>query len=189
MKMAYLQEIERFQPANEQEAADQTAILAYLKQQGDHALLREDAIAHITSSGFIMDRHLDKVLLVHHNIRRTWAWTGGHADGDPDLLHVALKEAREETGAAALTPLSREIASLDLLPVLAHRRKGCYVNAHLHLSVAYLLIGDEREAVRPRLAENTAVAWFPTSYFTSEHFDPFDVYLYNKLIARARTLR
>lgn len=187
--MEYFNQIERFQPANEQEAADQRAMLAYIKRQGAHALLREDPIAHITSSGFVMNPQLDKVLLVHHNIRRTWAWTGGHADGDPDLLHVALKEAGEETGAAALTPLSREIASLDLLPVLAHQRKGCYVNAHLHLSVAYLLLCGEEEQVRPRLAENTAVAWFPTSYFTSDHFDPFDVYLYNKLIARARTLR
>ena len=24
------------------------------------------------------------------------AWIGGHADGDSDLLHVALKEANEE---------------------------------------------------------------------------------------------
>lgn len=184
--MDYSKQIERFRPANEQEAADQKAMLAYIKRQGDQVLLREDAIAHITSSGFIMNRQLDKVLLVHHNIRRRWAWTGGHADGDGDLLHVALKEAGEETGATEVRPLTDEIASLDILPVLAHKRRGRYVNAHLHLSVAYLLLCDEREKVRPRLSENTGVAWFPVSYFTDDHFDPFDVYLYHKLIERAQ---
>jgi len=61
-------------------------------------LLRDNEIAHITSSGFILNKSLDKALLIHHNIRNVWAWTGGHADGNSNLLEVAIQEAVEETG-------------------------------------------------------------------------------------------
>ena len=187
--MGYMEHIQQFKPSNDQEDTDKKVILSFIQQHGDHALLRDNPVAHITSSGFLMNRQRDKVLLIHHNIRNTWAWTGGHADGDGDLLHVAIKEASEETGAVAIKPLIREIASLDILPVFGHHRRGCYVNAHLHLSVAYLLICDEREKIRPQFSENTDVAWFPTRYFTDDHFDPLDVYLYHKLIDRAQSLR
>lgn len=131
---------------------------------------------------------MDRILLIHHNIRGVWAWTGGHADGDGDLLRVAIKEASEETGAVTIDPLSEEIASLDILPVFGHMRRGSYVNAHLHLSAAYILICDELEELRPRLSENTGAAWFPAGYVTEEHFDSFDVCLYNKLIKKAKIL-
>ncbi|WMM23788.1 GNAT family N-acetyltransferase [Tissierella sp. MB52-C2] len=53
-----------------------------------------------------MNKSLDKVLMIHHNIRNTWAWTGGHVDGDSDFLHVAIKEAKEETGINTFTALT-----------------------------------------------------------------------------------
>lgn len=187
--MDYMHEIERFIPSNEQERIDQNIILSFSKMHSQNVLLRDNPIAHITSSGFLMNKELDRVLLVHHNIRNCWAWTGGHADGDGDLLHVARKEASEETGVATVEPLFREIASLDILPVFGHLRKGGYVNSHLHLSVAYILVCDEREPIRPAPGENTDVAWFPTGYFTAAHFDPSDTYLYNKLIKRALQFR
>ena len=187
--MTYLENIQQFTPANEQEMTEKEVILSFIHQYESNVLLRDNPIAHITSSGFLMNRDLDKVLLIHHNIRNAWAWTGGHADGDSDLLYVAVKEAVEETGAVTISPLSSEIASLDILPVFGHWRKGKFINAHLHLSIAYILICDEQEHLRPQLSENTDVAWFSAGYFTKDHFDPSDVYLYNKLIAKARLLR
>ena len=187
--MDFMEPIERFVPSNEQEGADKAVLLSFAKANRDTVLLRENAVAHITSSGFLMNRQLDKVLLVHHNIRKAWAWTGGHADGEPDLLQVAVKEAKEETGVITIYPFSQDVASLDILPVRAHERKGRYVNAHLHLSVAYILICREEERTRPALSENTDVAWFDVSHFTEEHFDAADVYLYQKLIQRARSFR
>lgn len=44
--------------------------------------------------------------MAYHNIYKSWAWTGGHSDGDSDLLNVALKEAKEETGLENLKVLS-----------------------------------------------------------------------------------
>ncbi|MFN8377922.1 MAG: NUDIX hydrolase [Anaerolineae bacterium] len=185
--MHYRQAIEAYHPANQQEAQDQQAILNYIAHVGDNVLLRENAIAHITSSGFIMNEALDRVLLVHHNIRGVWGWTGGHADGDTDLLYVALKEANEETGVTGIRPLTERVASIDILPVYGHVRKSHYVNAHLHLSVAYILIADEGAMLRSRPEENSGVQWFSVDQFTEAHFDASDVYLYNKLIDFAQS--
>lgn len=184
--MGYWQEIENFTPENEQEKTDKAVMLHFMEANPASILLRENRIAHITSSGFIVNPAGTRVLLAHHNIRGVWAWSGGHADGDENLLRVAQKEAKEETGLAAVRPLFSQIASLDILPVEAHVRKGEYVNAHLHLSVAYLLVADDALPLRPCPGENTAVQWFAAEHFTTAHFSERDTYLYGKLLRRAQ---
>ncbi len=186
--MDYIKQILDFNAANYQEAQDKKVILDYIEKFSDSILLRENEFAHITSSGFIMNRALDKVLMVHHNIRNTWAWTGGHADGDTDFLHVAIKEGTEETGIKNIIPLSKNIASLDILPVYGHVKKGKYVSAHLHLSIAYILIASEKEKLVINEDENSGVSWFPMDKFTERNFDIYDIYLYKKLIQRAKQI-
>lgn len=183
--MEYIKLIETYSPANAQEEQDKKVILNYIKQFENNVLLRDNEIAHITSSGFIMNKSLDKALLVHHNIRNVWSWTGGHADGDEDLLHVSLKEAKEETGIIDIHPLTDGIASVDILPVFGHIKNSKYVNAHLHLSIAYVLIADGKNEVHICIEENSGVEWFPIDKFTQKYFDEGDVYLYNKLISFA----
>lgn len=92
-------------------------------------------------------------------IYNSWSWVGGHADGDDDLLRVALKEAREETGVENINVLSEDIFSIDLLNVKAHYRIGEYVAPHLHLSIAYLFEVDEAEEIRIKQDENSGVKW------------------------------
>ncbi|MGI6004396.1 MAG: NUDIX hydrolase [Christensenellales bacterium] len=184
--MDYLADIKNYEAQNPQEESDRRLILQYAEVY-PNLLCRENEIAHITASGFIMNPALDQVLMVHHNIMNNWAWTGGHADGDGNLLGVALREAREETGVRDIRPLSPGIASIDILTVNGHFRRGLYVSAHLHLSVGYILICGQNQRLHIKPDENTGVRWLPLSYFTSEHFDASDVYLYNKLIRRART--
>ncbi len=186
--MDYITQISNFITGSRQESKDKGVILNFIQKNPDNILMRKNEIAHITSSGFIMNANLSKVLLVHHNIRNTWAWTGGHADGNGDLLSVAIKEAKEETGAVEITPLSREIASIDILPVFGHMKKGNYINSHLHLSIAYILLCSENEQFTVKPDENTGVEWFAVEKFNNRYFDDGDVYLYNKLIAKARTL-
>jgi len=183
--MEYIKSIEVYNPVNEQEIQDKKVILNYIEHFGNNVLLRDNEIAHITSSGFIMNNTLDKVLLVHHNIRNVWSWTGGHADGDEDLLYVSIKEAKEETGIIDIHPLMDRIASIDILPVFGHIKNSKYVNVHLHLSIAYILIADETNELRICSEENSGVEWFPIDKFTNEYFDKDDVYLYNKLISFA----
>lgn len=186
--MNFITEINDFIPNNDQERQDKRVILDFIKQCRHNILLRNNEIAHITSSGFIMNPSLDKVLMVHHNIRNTWAWTGGHADGDENLLQVAIKEAKEETGINNVSPLIEKIISIDILPVRGHWRKGKYVNTHLHLSIAYVLITSESETLKINVNENSGVSWFTVDQFTDAHFNEHDVYLYNKIIKRAKEI-
>ena len=92
-----MEQIRRFRPWNEQEERDKALILRFLEEQED-AFLRSNRTAHMTASSWIVNPARDKVLMIYHKIYDSWSWTGGHADGDQDLLAVALREAREETG-------------------------------------------------------------------------------------------
>lgn len=186
--MTYIQEIENYLPANEQETVDKATILGYIRSFPHNVLTRQNAIAHITSSGFVVNPTAGKVLFVHHNQRGVWGWTGGHADGDENLAAVAQREACEETGLIHAALLSQNIASLDVLPVAAHYKNGKYVGAHLHLSVSYLLVADDTQPLRCKPDENSAVSWFAAQTLTEENFSAHDVYLYNKLLGKARQL-
>jgi 8-oxo-dGTP pyrophosphatase MutT (NUDIX family) len=185
----FITPINGFAPENPQETQDKKLILHYIEAFPETILLRDNQLAHITSSGFVVNRQLDKALMVYHNQRNTWAWTGGHADGEGDLLHVAIKEAKEETGVQEVTPLTSRIVSLDILPVYGHMKRGEWVSAHLHLSVAYILIAGESETLIVNEAENSAVRWLSVDQFRQDFFDSHDEYLYNKLIQRAKHIR
>ena len=97
--------------------------------------------------------------MVYHNIYKSWAWTGGHADGDSDLIHVALKEANEETGLTNLKFISDGIFSLQILTVDSHIKKGKFVASHLHLDCCFLIEADENEELRIKDDENSGVKW------------------------------
>ena len=184
----YADALRAYSPQNEQEDADRRMILEYIRRFPDNILTRDNAIAHMTSSGFVVNADASKVLMAHHNLYRVWAWTGGHADGEADLLAVALREAREETGAEHVRPLSAQIASVDILPVWGHVKGGRYVCAHQHLNVSYLLVADETDPLRAREGENTRVGWLPAErqleYTREWQMDG----VYTKLLARARAL-
>ena len=90
-------QISEYCPCNEQEQADKKNILAFLSEN-DNAFLRENELAHMTASAWVVNHNRTKVLMVYHKIYDSWSWTGGHADGETDLLSVALREVTEETG-------------------------------------------------------------------------------------------
>lgn len=184
----YIDNIRAYAPRDGQEAADREMILDYIARFPDTILTRENKIAHITSSGFVVNGDASKVLMAHHNIFRVWAWTGGHADGETDLLSVALREAREETGAVHILPLSTEIASVDILPVWGHVKRGEYVCAHQHLNVSYLLVADERDPLQNREGENSQVAWLEADRLLEITNEWQMDYVYTKLLDRARSL-
>ena len=184
--MKYKEAIMAYKPVNEQEEAEKRVILQYINEYPHNILLRENEFGHMTSSGFVMNKDLTKVLMIHHNIYNTWAWTGGHADGDEDLLYVAMKEAKEETGVEKIEPLMEEIASIDILPVWGHMKKGKYVATHMHLSVAYILIADEDQALHINEDENSGVKWIAIEDIEKYSNETEIISIYHKLIQKAK---
>ena len=151
--------IREYRPWNEQEAADREAILGFLAANED-AFVRTCPNAHMTASAWVVNRDRSKVLMVYHKIYDSWSWTGGHADGEEDLLSVAVREVKEETGVKTVTPVSDDIYSLEVLTVDGHEKRGRYVSSHLHMNVTYLLEADETEELRVCEDENRGVSWF-----------------------------
>ncbi len=184
----YASHIQAYLPKDEQEETDQRIILEYINQYPDTILTRQNEYAHITSSGFVLNGDGTKVLMAHHNIYKVWAWPGGHADGNPDLLCVALREAREETGVVHIHPLFNQIASLDILPVWGHVKNGKYVAPHQHLNVSYLLVADDSDPLSFRQGENTDVAWLPAERLTELTNEWEMDHIYLKLLKRGKIL-
>lgn len=185
--MSIYEEIARYQPFNEQEARDKALILRFLEQNED-AFLRENRIAHMTASAWVVNPGRDKVLMVYHKIYDSWSWTGGHADGEEDLLAVALREVTEETGVTHVRPVSKDIFSLETVTVDGHEKRGEYVSSHLHLNVTYLLEADDTEPLRICEDENKGVAWFSLEGALAASTEPWFVKrIYGKLNEKLKT--
>ena len=156
--MTLREQIEKYIPYNEQEERDKDLMLNSM-DIFDDVLTRENQICHFTASGWVVNKQRTKVLMAFHNIYNSWAWTGGHADGEEDLCKVAIREVSEETGVQNLTLLSDGIYSLEVLTVDGHVKKGKYVSSHLHMDCCFLFEADEKEALRIKADENNGVAW------------------------------
>lgn len=154
-----ISDIEKFTPWNDQERQDKGEFLRRLKS-GEQLFTRENTTAHLTVCGWVVSPDRKQVLMVHHNLWKSWSWIGGHVDGDKDLLYAARREVMEETGLKDLKALSEEIFSLEILAANGHEKKGKYVSSHLHLNVTYLFEADTDQAVQVCPGENTGVKWF-----------------------------
>lgn len=154
------EKIEKYIPYNEQEKNDKKIILQYL-EQFDNILTRENEFAHFTASSWVLNKEKTKVLMIYHNIYQSWAWTGGHTDGESDLLQTAIRELREETGVQNVKILDDNIFSLEVICVNGHVKKGKYVSSHVHLNLTYLLEVDENEKLQIKEDENSNVRWIP----------------------------
>ena len=175
------EQIRAYRPVNEQEERDKELILRCLETEKD-IFTRENHLAHMTASAWIVNEPRTKVLMAYHNIYKSWSWLGGHADGETDLLKVALKEAQEESGIRHVKPVSEKIYSLEVLTVDGHVKKGAYVSSHQHLNVTYLLQAEETDVLHIKEDENSNVAWFPLEEAVAASTEPwFQEHIYCKL--------
>ena len=186
--MNLTEHIKEYKPFDEQEEKDKEITIKCL-DMFDDILTRDNEIVHMTSSGFVVNKNRDKVLMIHHNIYNSWAWTGGHADGEENLLYVALKEVEEETGVKNIHPVSNDILSLDIIPVQGHIKNGKYVSPHLHISVAYLIEADENEELVVKPDENSGVKWIPIKEIDKYSNEPHMKKIYNKIVSKIEELK
>lgn len=177
-----------YRPKNEQESVDQQLILDFIDRNPD-CLNRNNLVAHITSSAIIVNESMDKVLFAYHNIYQSWSWVGGHNDGNPDLLQVALEEAKEETGVHQIRPFSNDIFTIDAIYVGNHIKKGKYVPDHLHLNATFLLIADEDEIPVSKPDENQGVQWFQIADVLNHVTEPRMKPVYQKAFQEIERLK
>ena len=136
-----------------QEAATVARFNVFIDSHPD-CFHRSCRVGHITGSACLVDIAGDRVLLAHHRKLGRWLQPGGHSDGDPDTLTVALREAREESG-LDVRVLDDAIFDIDVHRIPARDREP----AHLHFDVRFLVQAeDDRFRVSD---ESHALAWVP----------------------------
>ena len=178
--------VEAYVPYNEQEERDRELILEQI-DSGRDILTRNNKNAHITVSGWVVSPDRKKVLMAYHNIYRSWAWLGGHADGDEDVRRVIKKEIQEDSGLTEVKFLSDELFSLEILTVDGHEKRGEYVSSHLHLNVTFLLEGDTEAPLAVKPDENSRVGWIPADEIESRCSEPwFAERIYSKLCEKVK---
>jgi ADP-ribose pyrophosphatase YjhB (NUDIX family) len=174
------EQILNYKPYNEQEEQDKKIMLRYMDVFED-IFTRSNEIAHFTASSWIVNKDRSKVVMIYHNIYNSWSWTGGHADGEEELLKVAIREAKEETGIEQIKPVMEDIYSLEIICVNGHVKRGKYVSSHLHLNLTYLLEAEESSELRIKEDENSGVKWVDIDKVAQESSEPCMIEIYKKL--------
>ncbi len=109
---------------------------------------------HLTGSAFVLSADHRHAILLFHRKLELWLQPGGHADGDTNLVAVALREATEETGIDGLR--------IDPVPVDVdvHEVRPPREDPHLHLDVRFLVVAPPG-AVPTANEESEDVRWVP----------------------------
>jgi 8-oxo-dGTP pyrophosphatase MutT (NUDIX family) len=154
---SFLQLLQNHQPSTQEETQFKQQMIEFVNQNPD-CFERSLLIGHITGSAWIVDKSRQYTLLTHHRKLDKWFQTGGHCDGDSDVLNVAMKEALEETGLIDIQVVSSNIFDIDIHEI--PERKG--VPTHLHYDVRFLLEADMNEPLIIS-SESSDLAWVELS--------------------------
>lgn len=161
--------------------------VVYVRRAIDYIQANEDvferaALVHVTASAWVVSPDREKVLLMHHRKYGHWFQLGGHADGDPDVIRVALKECAEETG---LDPAQIKLIDTAIFDVDLHDvpRIG-QVQAHGHIDIRFVVEVDDALVI-PGNNESHEVKWIPL--YEVLHYNNFrSTY---RMLEKTRSLR
>ena len=135
-----LQKLNRYQPIDVHEFSMHKQILKFVKEYPD-CFERTLLFGHITGSAFIVNKQRSHTLMTHHQKLNKWLQLGGHSDGDPNTLNVALREALEESGLKKIDALSEEIFDVDVHEIPARKNDP----THYHYDIRFLFEADDAE--------------------------------------------
>lgn len=180
------EEIKNYIPYNEQEECDKEYFLRFINTFDD-VLTRDNIFGHFTSSALVVNKERTKMLVVYHIINDGWMYPGGHADGEEDLLSVALREVEEETGLKAKV-LDKNIFSIQAVPTKGHIKRGKYVSSHIHFDVLYLLEADENLELSFREDESKGVKWIDLNDATNDEIVDFIRPVNEKIIKKLKRM-
>jgi 8-oxo-dGTP pyrophosphatase MutT (NUDIX family) len=163
MHSSLLDQLQNYLPFDEHETRMVECLRHFLEWAGPHnpfdrALAGvEPERGHVTGSAWIINPEHTKCLLLHHAKLGKWVQPGGHCDGEADVLNVAQREAREETGLVAAA-LQKEIFDVDIHEIPEYWNTP----AHLHFDVRYLFAADPGQEIVSN-HESRAVRWLSLS--------------------------
>ena len=140
-------------PLEAHEAAMAADMIRFVDTQTG-CLLRTCGPGHLTGSAWIVSPDCSRVLLTHHLKLDKWLQLGGHADGDGDLLAVAWREAREESGLAGVRVVSPEIFDVDRHWIPERKAEP----GHYHYDLRFRFEADPREPLAIS-SESRDLAW------------------------------
>lgn len=182
-KENYKEAVENYIPFNEAEKAEKQLSQIYIDRFSD-IVYRENRLVHLTTSAFIVNPNRDKVLMIYHNIYKSWSWVGGHCDGEDIPLENAIKEMKEETGIENYKILSEKPISLNLLTVASHYKKDKYIVPHIHLDLTYLFEVSESEKTKIKEDENSDIAWINFEEIKDASKEINMIPIYEKIVRR-----
>lgn len=138
-----------------EEAAYTARAIAFVEQNAN-CFYRELWPMHVTGSAWVVSPARDRVLMLHHLKLNQWFQPGGHADGNHDILGVALKELTEETGLeqSHLRLLSEDVFDVDIHGIPAMHGDP----AHEHIDIRFLVEIDDTVHI-PGNDESFEVRW------------------------------
>lgn len=172
-----LEQLERYRSVDDAEADAHRRISEFVRAHSD-CFERSLSIGHVTGSAWLLDESGERALLTFHKKLGKWLQLGGHADGDPDPLSVALREAREESGIASISAVSEDIFDLDVhaIPARGHDAE------HFHYDVRFLcqVRGHDAYTVSE---ESRQLAWVSKSELAAWDVDDSVRRMYRKWLA------
>jgi 8-oxo-dGTP pyrophosphatase MutT (NUDIX family) len=167
--------LEAYRPTDQTDASARDRILAFVRTHGD-CFERSLVEGHVTGSAWIVNPSRTRCLLTHHRKLDRWLQLGGHADGQTDILEVAMREAVEESGLTSLRAVSDwlvlrqtgaalaqdesvksvpvPIFDCDVHPIPSRRDEP----RHFHYDVRFLLEADDAEPLVVS-EESNELAW------------------------------
>tara|TARA_E500000331_G_scaffold356749_1_gene416061 strand:+ start:345 stop:896 length:552 start_codon:yes stop_codon:yes gene_type:complete len=144
---------------DEQETVNQ--MVSFVEANKD-CFERTLSIGHITGSAWLMDENYERALLTHHRKLDRWLQPGGHADGQSNVLAVAMRESEEESGLAEIEPVSDSLFDIDIHLIPARGNEA----EHFHYDCRFLLrsVGSDQYTVSE---ESDDLAWILLSDMAS----------------------
>ncbi len=118
------------------------------------AFSRERKEGHFTASAWIVNKTRTHALLTHHKKLNRWLQLGGHADGNENLMEVAMTEAKEESGLISLKLVDSLIFDIDKHLIPANKKE----QQHFHYDVRFLVEAAKSESLTIS-EESKDLAW------------------------------